>query len=64
MIDHGSGYVTLYGHLSGYAVSAGQYVSQGQTIGYLGSTGNSTGTHCHFEIRVNGSTVNPSSYVG
>ena len=63
MIDHGSGYVTLYGHLSGYAVSSGQYVSQGQTIGYLGSTGNSTGTHCHFEIRVNGSTVNPSSYV-
>ena len=63
MIDHGNGYVTLYGHMSGTAVSTGAYVSQGQTIGYLGSTGNSTGTHCHFEIRVNGSTVNPSSYV-
>ena len=64
MIDHGNGYVTLYGHMSGYACSYGQYVSQGQTIGYLGSTGNSTGTHCHFEIRVNGSTTNPLSYVG
>lgn len=64
MIDHGNGYVTLYGHMSGYACSSGQYVGQGQTIGYLGSTGNSTGTHCHFEIRVNGSTVNPLSYLG
>lgn len=50
IIDHGNGYMTLYGHMSGFAVYSGQSVSQGQTIGYLGNTGNSFGTHCHFEI--------------
>lgn len=62
VIDHGNGTNTLYGHMSGFAVSAGQSVSQGQTIGYLGSTGNSTGTHCHFEIIINGTQVDPLPY--
>ena len=62
MIDHGNGYVTLYAHMSGAAVSAGQTVAQGQTIGYLGATGNATGTHCHFEIRINGATTDPEAW--
>ncbi len=62
MVDHGGGIVTLYGHMSSIAVSSGQYVSQGQTIGYVGSTGISTGPHCHFEIRVNGSQTDPAPY--
>lgn len=59
MIDHGNGYQSLYGHLSGVAVSCGQGVSQGQLIGYGGSTGNSTGPHLHFEVRYGGGYVNP-----
>ena len=62
VVDHGNGTNTLYGHMSGFAVSAGSSVTQGQTIGYLGSTGNSTGTHCHFEIIVNGSQIDPLPY--
>ncbi len=62
-IDHGSGYSTLYGHCSSLAVSSGQYVSQGDVIGYVGSTGNSTGPHLHFEIREDGTQVNPLNYV-
>lgn len=62
VIDHGSGYSTLYAHLSGNAVSSGQYVSAGQTIGYLGASGNASGTHCHFEIRINGSTTDPEAW--
>ena len=62
MINHGNGVVTLYGHMQSYAVSYGQSVSQGQVIGYVGSTGVSTGPHCHFEIRVNGNQTDPAPY--
>ncbi len=61
-ISHGNGHVTLYGHMSSRAVAAGDTVSQGQVIGYVGSTGMSTGPHLHFEVRVNGSTTDPKSY--
>jgi hypothetical protein len=59
MIDHGNGYQTLYGHMSKVASTCGQSVSKGQTIGYAGSTGNSTGPHLHFEVRYLGGFVNP-----
>lgn len=59
MIDHGTGYQTLYAHLSVVNVSCGQGVSQGQVIGLGGSTGNSTGPHLHFELRYGGGFVNP-----
>jgi murein DD-endopeptidase MepM/ murein hydrolase activator NlpD len=59
VIDHGNGYQTLYGHLSQVAASCGRSVGQGQTIGYAGSTGNSTGAHLHFEVRYEGGFVNP-----
>jgi murein DD-endopeptidase MepM/ murein hydrolase activator NlpD len=78
VISHGSGLVTLYGHMSKRAVSEGQHVSAGQVIGYVGSTGNSTGAHLHFEVRVDyprihtnpngtskmGKAVSPMSYLG
>ena len=62
MIDHGNGMQTLYAHMSGMAVKYGDTVTQGQTIGYLGSTGWSTGTHCHLEVYVNGSRTDPEAY--
>ncbi len=63
MIDHGNGYTTVYGHASSVLVNEGDKVSQGQTIAYIGSTGDSTGPHLHFEIRQNGSICDPEQYV-
>ena len=63
IIDHGNGITTLYGHNSRTTVSPGQFVNKGDVIARAGSTGNSTGPHCHFEVRINGSAVNPSSYL-
>lgn len=59
MINHGNGYYTLYGHMSSYAVSYGDSVSKGQTIGYVGDTGWATGPHLHFEIRYGDSCLDP-----
>lgn len=61
MIDHGNGMQTLYAHMSSRAVSVGQRVSRGQTIGYVGSTGMSTGPHLHFEMYINGSRIDPQT---
>ncbi len=62
-IDHGNGVVTYYGHNSSLLVKKGQHVYPGQQIARMGSTGNSTGNHCHFEIRVNGVSKNPLNYL-
>lgn len=63
MIEHGNGIVTLYGHNESLAVGVGQSVNQGDVIAYCGSTGNSTGPHCHFEVRLGGEPVSPWDYL-
>lgn len=63
MIDHGNGYVTLYGHMSRVDVVAGQTVSRGDQVGLMGSTGRSTGSHLHFEIRAAGALQNPLNFL-
>ena len=62
MVDHGNGIVTVYAHMSSIGVSYGQYVTAGQYVGAVGSTGVSTGPHCHFEIRINGGQTDPAAY--
>ena len=63
MIDHGGGLVSLYAHNSSLTVSEGQYVSQGTVVAYAGSTGYSTGPHCHFEVRLHGDVTDPLNYL-
>jgi murein DD-endopeptidase MepM/ murein hydrolase activator NlpD len=63
VLDHGGNLATAYGHQSSIAVSCGQLVNQGDVIGNVGSTGHSTGPHLHFEVRVNGSPVDPMGYL-
>ncbi|ADW69883.1 M23 family metallopeptidase [Granulicella tundricola] len=62
-VDHGHGVRTRYGHMSGFAVTAGQTVSRGDVIGYIGHTGRTTGNHVHYEVRINGTAVNPHKYL-
>lgn len=63
IIDHNNGYRSLYGHLSRRDVEQGNIVSQGQQIGQMGSTGRSTGTHLHFEIRQGSTLLNPQNFL-
>ena len=62
-INHGNGISTRYGHLSGFAVTAGQAVHRGDVIGYVGASGRSTGPHLHYEVRINDTPVNPYKYL-
>ena len=63
VVDHGDGLATAYAHASAILVAVGQQVSQGDELSLVGSTGNSTGPHLHFEVRVNGSAVDPLLYL-
>jgi murein DD-endopeptidase MepM/ murein hydrolase activator NlpD len=63
VIDHGYGVKTVYGHLSGFAVTEGQDVTRGQIIGYVGTSGRSTGPHLHYEVRIRNTPVNPHKYL-
>ena len=62
-LDHGHGISTRYGHLSGFAITAGQHVRRGQVIGYVGATGRATSPHLHYEVRVQNVPVNPHKYL-
>jgi len=63
IISHGFGFNTLYGHLNGFAVKAGQKVKRGDVIGYVGQTGKALGPHVHYEVRINGKSVDPMQYI-
>ena len=63
LIDHGNGVTTLYGHLSGFAVTPGQTIRRGDTVGYVGLTGRSTGPHLHYEVRIRNTPVNPAKFL-
>jgi murein DD-endopeptidase MepM/ murein hydrolase activator NlpD len=63
IVDHGDGIATLYGHQSRLGSAEGQQLNQGDVLGFVGSTGHSTGNHCHFEIRINTKPVNPRPYL-
>jgi murein DD-endopeptidase MepM/ murein hydrolase activator NlpD len=63
IIDHGHGVETCYGHMSGFAVMAGQTVVRGQVIGYVGHSGRVTGSHVHYEVRIRNTPVNPHKYL-
>jgi len=63
IIDHGHGITTRYGHLASFVVAAGQYIHRGDTIGYVGMSGRSTGPHLHYEVRINDIPVNPYKYL-
>lgn len=63
VIDHGYGYETYYAHLSGFAITAGEFVERGQVVGYMGASGRTTGTHLHYEVRHDGSPINPYNYM-
>ena len=63
IIDHGNGFKTLYAHCNSLYVTAGQKVSKGEVIAGVGATGFATGYHCHFEVILNGSNVNPTYYL-
>ena len=64
VIDHGGGMITKNGHMHNYAVKTGDRVTKGQVVGTMGTTGNSTGVHLHFELHMNGSKVDPFSALG
>jgi murein DD-endopeptidase MepM/ murein hydrolase activator NlpD len=63
VLDHGHGIQTLYAHLSGFAITPGEHVTRGQTIGYVGQSGRSTGPHLHYEVRIQNTPVNPHKYL-
>jgi murein DD-endopeptidase MepM/ murein hydrolase activator NlpD len=63
VVDHGNGLATAYGHNTSVVAGVGSSVAQGQLIAYSGNTGNSTGPHVHFEVRVNGAAVDPLGYL-
>ena len=63
LLDHSNGIATLYGHLSGFAVTAGQHIHRGDTLGYVGQSGRSTGPHLHYEVRIGNTPVNPYKYL-